>query len=134
MIELPILNKDELSRKAPQVDYTTFERLVAYINDRLSARKVPLFIYLHPDVEKLANDISAESKSVYLSLNFLAGYYSTRVKHELIFDLGTEIYKLQEPDIEELGKTKRFYNPYNPKEIFENAEQQVRRAFVISDR
>ncbi len=131
MKTIELLPPDVLKQKAPQLDYGSFEKIVNYINLQLNNRQVPYYIYIFPDLEKISGEIGIQGKSMYLTLNFLAGFYSKKVKHEIIFDFGNKIYKLQEPDLEELKSSKKFYNPDNPKEVFEKADELVRRAFVF---
>jgi hypothetical protein len=107
--------------------------LASFLNDTMQNRKAPLYIFFHPDIDKLAGILNVNNKELFHSLKYLACIHSNFVKLKAILDVDFDdlFYVLQDEDIEELKRDNKVHNPKNPNIVYENADQLVRHAFVV---
>jgi len=121
-------------KKSPGINSDITIKIVEKLNTVFKKRNSPLFIYVYPDIERLANELQLDQKELFTTLKYLACRFTQQIEFKAILHVSFDDleYMLQEEDLEELEAYGTVHNPKNPNIIYKDAQKYIKHAFVIN--
>lgn len=128
---IPQIDEQNLKAVAPGVDSSVVAKLVTLLNERISSRKAPLYIFVNPDLPRYAEEIKSDVSETLKAFLYLSSFYPNCLKMRVILDHDDLFYHLQDEDLTELKECDTVHNPYDPMIVYNDAKSIVRHAFVL---
>ena len=122
-----------LEKEVPGIDKSVSKRLMRHFNSLLVEREAPYYLYLTPDIAKLAEDLSVSPEDVFSALKFFSAFYPEVVAMQSVYQNEADnlFYVLQEQDLESVDSDNRLHNPDDPRVVYHSVRDKIRPVFVF---